>query len=135
MLWGCNPSVKSEQGLTALEEANQGSSAQAGNKGAQHALVISFLSRCEVTEVCNEASSIIYQASPEVDVCPIVRLVIPAAVAATGIADEDALGEKSRGLIKGKPNDNLKSACKKGNLADAKLAVSEGADVRHSFDG
>ena len=137
-LWGCNTAVKSVEGLTALEvaQAASSSSPSAGKKEAQHALVIAFLERCETLPVCSEKAVVLMQANPElVDVCTPIVLQAPGALQPSGPSDEDPLGEKSRGMIKGKPNDNLKAAAKKGNLQDAKQAVSEGADVRHLFDG
>lgn len=142
--WGCSPAHQNDEGLIALEVAQRastmsptsGSGTRASKEQAQYPLVIAFLSRCQPGEVCSEKAHIISQVDPStIDVVPLVRLQAPADLNPVGAADEDKLGEQSRGLIKGKPNDNLKSAARKGNLADARLAVSEGADVRHMFDG
>jgi len=145
--WGCSPATQDAEGHTALQVAESAAAGAAGpaspraagsSKGDQplYPLVIAFLSRCEGAEACAEKAHIISQVDPStIDVCPLVRLSPPASLQPSGPNDEDPLGEKSRGTFKGTPNDQLKSAAKKGDLDSAQKAVSEGADVRHLFDG
>jgi ankyrin repeat protein len=139
VLWGSQYELKNRTGQTALDLARAATTDSSDEELILKQLV-HFLEKLDfASQGLREESSSAVSSTPvdlsTVDVCVMSVAAVVPALKHVGAEDEDPAGSISKGMLQGKPNSNLRSAVKKGQLSEAKAAIAEGADIRHIENG
>lgn len=131
--WGADHQARNASKQTPLDIA-RANVAMNKEEEINHKKIILFLEELICPSPIDgsiQPSSNAIKPSLDLDTC---ELVAPVAVNPIHLTNDDTrgpLGEKSRGITYGTPNDNLHDAAKTGDLKRANDAIGYGADIHH----